>query len=180
MLHVFEEPQLSVRPFGKKFGLEGPVKFLDGHLRPHPAVPCWTETDTYISIVCNSKESLNKLNFTSKNSIVVFKFHQFCHFSNMSIRKSTTPSKWNGASLIELITPVHFLLWRVTNKRSICDWRQCSGAFCALNSGSLTPSNNETGGWFSLLTLIHTTQCKERPCRASCGGTADQNIPHRQ
>lgn len=34
MLHVFEESQLSVGSFGKKFGLEGPVELLDGHLSP--------------------------------------------------------------------------------------------------------------------------------------------------
>ena len=34
MLHVLEEPQLSVSPFGKKFGLKGPVELLNGHLRP--------------------------------------------------------------------------------------------------------------------------------------------------
>lgn len=49
-----------------------------------------------------------------------------------------------------------------------------------LTRGSLTSSNNETGGWFSLFTLIHTSQCNERPCRASCGEAADQNTPHKQ
>lgn len=43
VLHVFEKSQLSVGPFGKKFGLERPVEFLDGHLCPYPAVPCWTD-----------------------------------------------------------------------------------------------------------------------------------------
>lgn len=83
MLHVFEESQLSVRPFGKKFGLEGPMKFLDGNLRPHPAVPCWTEKDRY-----NSKESLNRLYFTPKNSIVGSKFHHFRCFSQQAFNKS--------------------------------------------------------------------------------------------
>lgn len=45
MLHVFEQPQLSVSPLGEEFGLEGPVKLLDGHLRPQPAIPRRTEID---------------------------------------------------------------------------------------------------------------------------------------
>lgn len=48
MFHVFEESQLSVSPFGKKFGLEGPVKFLDGHLHVWSAVPRWAETNRFI------------------------------------------------------------------------------------------------------------------------------------
>lgn len=32
MLHVFEEPQLSVGPFGEKLGLEGPVELFNGNL----------------------------------------------------------------------------------------------------------------------------------------------------
>ena len=31
MFHVFEEPQLSVRPLGEQLRLERPVQLLDGH-----------------------------------------------------------------------------------------------------------------------------------------------------
>lgn len=31
MLHVLEEPQLSVGPLGKELRLEGPIQLLDGH-----------------------------------------------------------------------------------------------------------------------------------------------------
>lgn len=38
VLHVFEEPELSIGPFGEEFGLEGSMEFLDGHLRARPAI----------------------------------------------------------------------------------------------------------------------------------------------
>lgn len=34
MLHVLQQPQLSVGPLGKDLGLEGPAQLLDGHLLP--------------------------------------------------------------------------------------------------------------------------------------------------
>lgn len=127
MLHVFEESQLSVSPFGKKFGLEGPMKFLDGHLRPHPAVPCWTEMDRYIEVYYLG---LNRSSF-------VFVEHNFNHYRLFPGQTFFTrlwghplvwlitsgPFKWNSASLIILITPETFLLWRVCcEKKEVCLW----------------------------------------------------------
>lgn len=53
MLHVFEESQLSVGPFGKEFGLEGPVELFDGHLSSGAAVPRRTDKIHHINIDIN-------------------------------------------------------------------------------------------------------------------------------
>ena len=63
VLHVFEQSQLSVSPLGEEFGLEGPVKLLDGHLRPRPAIPRRTGIDKQTGdLMCRKhdpKEGLN-------------------------------------------------------------------------------------------------------------------------
>lgn len=43
MFHVFEQPQLSVRPLGKQLRLERPVQLLDGHFGSGSGVHCWAE-----------------------------------------------------------------------------------------------------------------------------------------
>lgn len=43
MLHVLEEPQLSVGPFGKELRLERSVELLNGHFGSGSVVHCWAE-----------------------------------------------------------------------------------------------------------------------------------------
>lgn len=127
MLHVFEEPQLSVGSFGKKLGLEGSVEFLDGHLCPRPTVPCWTVSikRTFSRFFCGTEDAHLKQTFS----------HVYKETNIWGYHNNYTCLLWNVKSQKPGV-----------KKWLICDLRQSSAPFPALNWGSLTFPNNETEG----------------------------------